>query len=298
MTNHLTVTVGITTCYGKKQLVTSLISLKDGENLPPFSIKLIADAVPLSPSIKKELTKMGVTFTENKLPKSAFKKRRQLLIHTTTDLIILSQDDILYSKNVIAKIIEEFERDPDLTMLCVRNTPIPTKNFFQNAVNIGTELNNTIGRSWNKGDNYLAALGRVMAFRTLWLKKLPINFSVVSDDAYLYFLNKKHGGKYKCLWNTEIYFKNPDNMTEQLAKSSRFQSSQYEMESLKVFGDLTKEYRIPFIVIVQAAVIEFLKRPFPFLYYCLIFLYTRFFKHKPRFALNPLWKSEVSTKKL
>lgn len=295
----LTFTVGITTCFGEDQIITSINSLKKSfTSKNTFPIILIADTIPLSSLLLKRLKDLGVRVVENSKPSSLFAKQKQILTMTKTDLLILVQDDILYEKNSIERLLEEFKNDKDLTFGCLKNTPLKPRNSFEKAINVGTESMTKMAQAWNKGDNYLSVLGRVMAFRTDWLTRMNINKEAVSDDAYLYFMNKLHGGKFKCIWTHSVYFRNPSTVSEHLKKSSRFQWSKDEIKSLTGIPNIEKEYSIPFNVLVLVSLSEFIKSPISFIYYFLIYLFTRLFRSSITKSLNLNWESEKSTKDL
>ena len=150
--------------------------------------------------------------------------------------------------------------------------------------------------NFNNGDNYLACLGRLMAFRTKYLKDMYVEVDSVSLDAYLYFENKRLGGKYVCLWDYPLYFRAPKNILEHLRKSSRFQYSQDELVSYNRFGDLSNEYKLPILAIIKGTFHELLHNPIYLSIYVFIFLYTRLFKRSISKSLIANWEVDESTK--
>jgi hypothetical protein len=140
--------------------------------------------------------------------------------------------------------------------------------------------------------------GRMIAFRRNWVKKLDIEKNSVSADAYLYFENKKMGGKYKCLWDTPIYFREPTNLAEHLRKSSRFQLSKVEMEEYRKFNNLESEYKIPHRIKLQAMIEELVSNPISFILYLIVFAYTRIKAIPAEKCLTVLWEVDLSTKQI
>ncbi len=295
-TNKPKITVGITTCYGKRQLLSAVRSVKESVGVDNFEIIVIADSVPLTPFVKQGLKKMGVIIRENKIPSSAFAKQKQILKLCKGEIIVLTQDDMLFEKGALREIASALSVDDGVTFVGIRNEPVSPKTLVERGINVGTRLNNSIGKLRRDGDNYLAMLGRVMAFKVSWLKKLNVHSESVSLDAYLYLENKKHGGKYRCLWNTCLWFRNPTNIDEHIRKSSRFQNSKHEMLSYGKFANLEVEYKIPFWVILIAATKELMRDPIGFVIYVYIFVYTRVYKQKPAACLTALWEVDRSTK--
>lgn len=293
------ITVGITTNYGKEQLLDTVKSLRASKDVEGFRFIIVADSVPVSEYVKSELKKYDVELIENKTPTPAFTKQKQILEMCKDEIIILTQDDVLFDDFAIYNIAKTFVEHPRTTFVCLRNEPLKEKNLLEGAIAVGTKLNNRIGKLWRNGDNYLAVLGRVMAFRTPWLKeKLFVREESVSLDAYLYFENKMKGGEYECLWNDRVYFRCPQNILEHLRKSSRFQHSQLEMQSYRRFHNLDCEYRIPLTVIIRAAVAEFVTNPVNFINYIWVYVYTRLKRIKPENCLYANWEVDLSTKTL
>lgn len=288
--------VGITTCYGHPQLVESVKSLRLSQNVDKdFRVIVVADSVKLSDEIKGDLLKLGAELIENAYESSAFAKQMQILDLVTEKYIILTQDDVLFHPLTLFKVLEQLESG-NATFVGVKNEPIKPRSLLEGGISVATTLCNSIAMYFNNGDNYLACLGRLMAFETDYLKKMYVERDSVSLDAYLYFENKKMGGKYVCLWDYPLYFRAPQNILEHLRKSSRFQYSNAELVSYKRFGDLSKEYKLPLPAIIRGALLEFIRTPIYFTIYCFIFLYTRIFRESLNKSLNANWEVDTSTK--
>lgn len=291
----LTLTVGITTCYGDISILETVRSIRESQGVGDFDFIIIADRVPISTEIKKGLKKYGVSLTENKKESGQVEKHRQIRELSTTDIVVFTQDDILLDPKALISVLKRFARNLKTTMISIPYEPAKSTNFFENIINVGTNVANRAARSWNNGDNYLSSIGRFMAFRANTLKKFRMPPVAVSDN-YYYFENKKFGGRYEYVPEAVVYFRNPQNMTEHLRKSSRFQHSQKEMS--RYFSDLSKEYRAPKIVMVKAVIQEFLENPINTTLYVFVFACTRILKMRQKSVLNPIWEVDVSTKKI
>lgn len=293
--NHLSLTVGITTCYGGASMLETVKSICASEGIGPFRFILIADRTPIDPDIMKQLRDMDVEVIWNKKEGSQFKKKKQILKLCDTDLIVFTNDDVLFGKDTLRTVVDEFQKRKDVTLISVYNQPISTNSLAERAISVGTNIVNRIAGSWNNGDNYLSVIGRFEATRTNWIKQyFELHDDVVSSDQYIYFENKKHGGVYRFLPNVSVYFKNPQTLDEQLRKSSRFQHSKMEMS--RYFGYISKDYEIPRFIFLKAVVHEFFANPFFFLIYLFIAVYTKLFTIPPNESLNPNWQVDLSTK--
>ena len=277
----LSFTVGVTTCYGDVSIIDTVKSIRNSKNVGNFKFILIADRVALTAEIKKALKELRVDLIENKTESSLVRKQKQILSLTKTDLIIFTQDDVLFAPNTLSAVVKRFERHPKTTMISI--------------LNIGTNIANKFAKYWNFGDNYLSVIGRFMAFKTDTINKFRMP-DVSSVDTFYYLENKRVNGTYEYLSNIPVYFKNPQNMTEHLRKSSRFQFSMLEMSHY--FNHLSNEYNVPKLVQLRGFGEQFLESPFMTVFYILIYLYTRLLKMRPNVVLNTAWDIDVSTKKV
>ncbi len=292
----LSVTIGITTCYGDKSILDTIRSIRRSKGTGSFQIILVADRTPLQKELKEQLKNYHVTVIENKTEGSLTKKQKQILSLTKTDLIFFIQDDVLLDKNTFFTVIKRFQNHPKTTMISILNSPVPATAFFEDIINVGTELANKFAYYWNHGDNYLSVIGRFMAFRTNALKKFKIPNEISSVDAFYYFENKRNDGVYEYISQVSVYFKNPQNIAGHLRKSSRFQYSEFELS--RYFRDIKSEYKIPKSAVFKGVSKLFLKKPVKTMVYLLIYFYTRVARIKPSVVLDPLWEVDTSTKKV
>ncbi len=289
--------VGINTCYCDEQIIDTVKSLRASENVPYFRIIIVSDRAKASPKVVAALKELNVELIENDDETSAWAKQIQILNIIDEEIIIMTQDDVLFHPKAIYNTVVELTKE-GVTFVGLVNEPIKGESLIEEGISVGTRLNNGIAKNWNNGDNYLACLGRLMAFKTDYIKSVYVEVDSISVDAYLYFENKKLGGKYVCLWDSPIYFRSPQNLEEHMRKSSRFQHSKIEMESYKRFPRLDAEYKIPLASIVKASIVEFFRNPVNFAAYCGIFWYTRLLKIRPDNCLYANWEVDISTKEI
>lgn len=293
--SKLSLTVGITTCFGGESILETVKSIRASRGVPRFRFIIVADREPIGRKIKQELKKYRVELIENKTEGSQFTKKKQIIKRCRTDLIVFTNDDVLFGPKTLAAVIKQFQNHPKVTLISVYNQPIRSASIIAGAIDVGTRIVNRIAGDWNQGDNYLSVIGRFEATRTKWVKRyFDLKDDVVSSDQYMYFENKKYGGRYLYLPQVSVYFKNPENLKEHLRKSSRFQHSKAEMS--KYFGYAPLNYRIPRLIMLRAAMKEFFAGPILFVLYLFISVYTRFFKLPMKESLNPNWQADISTK--
>jgi cellulose synthase/poly-beta-1,6-N-acetylglucosamine synthase-like glycosyltransferase len=292
--DKLTLTVGISTKYGKEPLLSAAQSVLASKNVEKFRFIILADTIPLKEKLRNELESLDIEVIEKQGTSSLPNKLKEKLKLCKSDIILFTHDDIILEPDAISKILETFENDPKLTFLVARVIPIPAKSFFESVINASVNLVYRIGEMWNRKDNYLLANGRCMVFRTEHLKKFNIPDDVISIDVYFYLENKRLGGKFKYVKDAVIRIKSVDKLAEHMNQSSRFQYVPSEME--KYFGkSFNKEFLIPKSLIAKALIVELIKNPIYLTFYFGVFVYSRLRKKKE--ALTPLWTVDVSTKK-
>ncbi|MBU0569488.1 glycosyltransferase, partial [Patescibacteria group bacterium] len=243
MKKQSNITVGIPTYYGGTALVKAVKSVLATKGVGKFRLIVCVDGNPLSSSVSQKLKKLGIEVVFSKQRGGQVARIKQIIGLTKTDLLILTQDDIKFEPDVIAKIIKAFEENSKVTMVGARLYPFPAKTFFESVIEVGVRLMHKIGYEWRNGDNFLLSSGRCLAFRTKFIKKFNIPEEVVNSDAYLYFENKRNGGTFKPLTDAVVYNKSPQNLKEQLKQSRKFQFSLEEL-TCYVDIDLSEEYKI------------------------------------------------------
>ncbi len=160
---------------------------------------------------------------------------------------------------------------------------------------MGVRGTHKIGDGWRDGDNFLLSSGRCLAFRTKFIKKFKIPEEVINSDAYLYFENKRNGGKFKSLSDAVVYNKSPQTLDEQLKQSRKFQ---YSLEELTRYIDIdpSKEYAIPKLISIRAYLTELVKHPLATVGYLSLFLYTRTSGKNMYSNAKRFWETDKSTK--
>lgn len=293
---NLSLTVGITTCYGDPSILDTVKSLRPSVGVLHFRFIIVADRKPFADWVKEELRKYDVELIENKVEAGQCPKKKQIIAMTDSDILIFTQDDVLFDRNTISAILKRFEEHQNTKLISIRKQPVAALNLFEDITKVGTRVINRVARSWNDGDNYLATVGRCMAVRTEWARKFTVPDNVVSSDAYFYFENKRLGGGFEYLPEVAVLYRKPQSLIEHYRKSSRFQYQRQEMT--KYFGNVKSYYKIPRLLFFHAIISEWLSQPLRTTMYFGIYAYTRLFKQNAQKALNAIWEVDLSTKKI
>ncbi|MCH7641637.1 glycosyltransferase family 2 protein [Patescibacteria group bacterium] len=291
----LSFTVGTPAYESGYALVKAVKSIFASKGVSKFRLIVCVDGNPLDSKIEKQLKDLGADVVISPKRGGQVARINQMIGLTNTDLLILTQDDIKYEPDTIAKIVKAFEDNPKVTMVSARLFPFPAKTFLESAIEVGVRLTHKIGDNWRNGDNYLLSSGRCLGFRTEFLKKFEIPEEVINSDAYLYFENKRIGGKFLALTDAVVYNKSPQTLDEQLKQSRKFQ---YSLEELTRYIDidLSKEYKVPKAVSIRAYLSELIEHPLAAIAYFAMFLYTRTQQKNMYAKAKRFWKTDKSTK--
>jgi hypothetical protein len=292
-----TFSVTIPTCYGGKSLGMAVGSIRESSGVDRFPIIVRADSEPITVGIKRTLRSLRAMVVENKAPGSQMHKIKQMLMDCHTDIFITTQDDIRFSRDVLSRIIYAFDSDPRLTMVCVSVIPEKQKSLTERIVRIGPILAQAIGGRHNSGDNYLVANGRCLAFRTEFLKKFRLPETIVNNDGYLYFENKRLGGVFKFIPEAHVYIQSPKSIREHLNQSIRFQYSKNELAPW-FEKNIVNEYEIGLYAIGVGVLDVFIKDPIAFLLYGVVHVYTRLNRFIKKANLTVFWNVDYSTKRI
>lgn len=288
--------VGIPSYKSGESIVSTVKSLQKSKGVGSFEITVVVNDV-MNSNIQKKLENLGVKVLHNKENIGQTGSNNRIFGMAKTDLLIMTQDDVLFEPHTLRAFIDEFELDPDLTMVAPKFVPLSQKTLVEKVVNFGSKVNRRIVRSWNHGDNYLSAVGRCLGYRTSMVKRFEIDDAVINCDAYYYFENRRLGGEYKFVENAEVKYRLPNNVDEHLKQVRKFVVSQDELSGyLKT--DLREEYNVPKKILLKALSLELIKNPIYGTLYFLLTVYSRtrpksFYKEVTRF-----WDIDTSTKNL
>ena len=295
--SSLTFTVAIPTYYGGYGLIKTAKSIINSKGVGKFRFLVSVDGNPLQGEVKNQLKKLGVEVIENKQRGGQVTRIKQNISLTKTEIVILTQDDVIFDKYAIANILNALEKNPKVTMVGAKILPIPAKTFFEKIIETGIKVNYFTGKNWENGDNYLLASGRCLAFRTTHVKKLNIPDEVINSDAFLYFENKRKNGRFLAVDTAIVYNKSPQNLKEHLKQSKKFQYSQEELSKYQKI-ELAKEYSVPKSLMAKVYLSEFLINPIYTSLFILIYIYTRTMGRNMYSGATRFWTTDVSTKKI
>lgn len=289
--------VGIPTCYGGESLINTVKTLRASKGVSSFRILIVADRTPIKKSIKDKLKKMGVVVYWNEIEGSQFKKLKQLIQKCKEDVFIFTQDDITFDEYTLKNILKAFEENPQATMVSTTVMPLSPITFFESIKTSETRIHDKITKKWNYADNYFASSGRCISFKTKHIKRFRIPENIVNGDTYLYFENKRLKGIHLHEPTSRVFIRCPQRFRDEIGPSSRYQYSKQEMEKYFDF-DLDGEYKIPLNLLIHVFLDELKSNPFRTTLLIIVTLFLRLKRQHVSIASNPVWKVDISTKKV
>ncbi|MEK7576593.1 MAG: glycosyltransferase [Patescibacteria group bacterium] len=288
-------TVGIPTYVGGESLVRAARSLRASTGIGIFRFIVAVDGNQLKPEIESELKKLGVEVVFASVRGGQVARLKQIIAMCQTELVVLTQDDIIFEPDAISKLVNAFERNQKLTMANANIMPTPAGSTIERIQHSGTRIGKYIAAHWRRGDNYLSANGRCQAFQVAWAKKLDIPEEVINSDAFAYFKNKKLGGTYEYIHDAVVYDKSPLFVAEYVKQNKKFQYSADELA--RYFGEeIRKEYPPPVALSVKAAFKEGIRHPILFGMYTMLRIYMAFLPNT-FYKTKRFWDTDISTKR-
>lgn len=294
--NQATLTIGIPTYYGGPSLIETVKSIRSNTAYNQSRVIVCVDGVPLKKPIEKALQKLEVDIVFSAVRGGQVARIKQIIALCKTPLLVLTQDDVLLDPNALERIVSAFEHDAKVTMVAACELPTKPTKVLENILEAGQESARLIAESWNKGNNYLTASGRCLAFRSDFVKQFFLPEEIINSDSYLYFENKRQHGKSVYVKNARVYNPLPQKLAEYINQSRKFAISQAENQ--RYFKrNLASEYAIPFSLKAQSTLLGFARKPLHMTAYIALNLYARFagrnlFKNAVRF-----WETDSSTKR-
>ncbi len=298
MQKKLTLTVGLPSYKSGPSIIETVKSIRASEGVDNFKIMISVDGPTMDKEIENKLMEMeGVQIIHNEERHGQTARNKQIAELAETDLLIMTQDDVKFEPDAVRKIVKAFQDDFELTMVAPKIEPLPPETFFEKVIHIGTSIVYRVTKKWSKGDNYLASIGRCLAYRTEMVKKFEIDRKIINCDAYYYFENKRLAGNFRYIDDAIVYYRSPQNLDDHLKQVRKFVVSEKELSRYTIM-DLNNEYRMPRAAFFLALLSEFFIHPILSISYIIVSIYSRtrskkFYKEVTRF-----WEVDPSTKNI
>lgn len=293
----LTLTIGIPTYEGGESLIKTVESVRASQDVDHFRLFVCVDGKPLEPHIEERLLELGTEILKSEVREGQRARIKQMVATASSDILILTQDDIIFSPTTVREFMRVFELHPEITLASGNGQPLPAKTFIERVIHHGLRITNEVTRYWKRGDNYMQCGGKGLAFRLDFLRTLELTEKVMNSDTNFYFLNQKRGGHFIFVRKAIYYFRSPQNLKEHLRQSRKSQEAPKEV---KTYLDMELETIQPFpwgwvILMTLKNLMHF---PLLTAAYTVIFLYTHVAGRNTYTQPKAFWETDASTKKI
>lgn len=278
MKNKPTLTIGIP-AYNEEANISSLMHSIREQKLVTASLKeVIIYSDASSDGTLDILTRMKIKFLRVLSGKKRMGKSyamNQIIKHTTSDILVLLDGDILIrDKHMIEKLIEPIQvQHADLTSARVKE--FWTKTKFEDILKISMLLKKDIFESYEGGNNIYTSHGRARAFSKKLYTSIRFNENIVAEDAYAYLYAIYNKFTYIFAKNANIHYRLPCTFKDHQKQSVRFIQSYKQLA--REFGEsfIAQETKLPKRVTMPFVFKYFLKYPLTIFLYASILVYMR-----------------------
>jgi len=277
-TRKMTLTIGIPTYNEGKNIGFLLQSIKSQELSATKIVKIIvySDASTDDTLVLLNIVKMKdleVIAAKKRMGKSY--AMNQIIKRTKSDILaILDADILVRDKNMIEKLIEPIiKQNADLTSARVKE--FWTKSKFEDILKISMLLKKDIFEAHKNGNNIYTCHGRARAMSKKLYKSIRFKTNVVAEDAYAYLFTVYNKFSYIFAKDANVHYHLPGTFKDHQKQSVRFIQSYKQLAN--EFGEkfISKEKKLPKVLVFPFVFRYFLKYPLTLIFYALILVYMR-----------------------
>lgn len=292
------ISIGIPTYEAGEGLAATLNSIYSQSFIDHITeIIVTVDGKILSDSYKKQIHHPKLRLLENKDRKGPAARVNDMLQSFTGDIFVYTNDDVILAPDAVEQIAKVFS-DMNADLITGNPQPHSTTSLFHRALAVGQNINYSVAKAWNDGNNYLNCNGRLVAFSYRFGKSMKIPESLKNYDAFFYICSFIYGFSFTHAPKSVVYYQFPLNLGDHLKQSTKFQVS-IKDNSLFIDSNLTAIYAVPRDILIRKTLDVMVHDPIAFLYYLGIFAISRLTKREvPHKGQLGYWETDKSTKTL
>lgn len=289
-----TISIGIPTYEAGLSLVYTLQSIYKQTMIDHIkNVYVVVDGRKISKSILKQIHHPKLKVIHFVKRKGQAARINDLFNISNSDLLILSNDDVLFEENTVKNVLSFKEK---FDLMTSRLTTIHPHSFFERIIHTGKKINDFVSLNWKSADNYLCCNGRLVILSKRLYKRMSIPEKIWNNDAYMFLYSKIHKFRVVNGENIKAAFKLPSNLNEHLNQSNKFQKS-YSDNQRYFSEDILSYYKIPNIIKIRGLLYEFKQSPIYTSLYIVLLIYTRFKGRRSNIQHSRgFWKTDKSTK--
>lgn len=293
----LTVSIAIPTYEASQSLVLTLNSIYSNKEFSQIDQVIVAvDGNRISNKIVKQINNSKLKIVTFKKRAGQSQRLNNIFKIAKSDLLILTNDDVVLEKNAIEDIINIYSKKR-ADLITTQVLPLKPQNYFQTVLYMSVDLSRRITNSWNSGENYLACNGRLIALSKRFYSKLQIPQTIWNNDAYIYLFAKINGFAHVNS-RAKVFYKMPLKLSEHIKQSVKYQLSQKDNQNF-FEESLDRYYIIPKNIVINELRKSLLSEPIKTMIYMVLNFYTGLVAKKSQRKFNlkkGFWKTDISTK--
>ncbi|KKR50860.1 MAG: hypothetical protein UT84_C0005G0006 [Candidatus Curtissbacteria bacterium GW2011_GWA1_40_16] len=233
--------------------------------------------------------------------KRAGKSERLNEIYTAldSDILVQSDCDVVFSHpKVIHDLIQPILKDKRIGMCGGNPKPLEAQTYLEKAVNYTCEAYGKFRSEVRGGDNLFSADGRLLAFRTSFIRFVRVPADMIANDAFAYFCCLYKGYKYKYVQSATVWYRSPQTVADQIRQNTRFLAAPIRLSKYFPRDLVERETKIPMRTYLLVMIKEFAKDPMLCLYIFLINKYCAFRARLLEGSFDSKWSMATTTKEL
>lgn len=195
----------------------------------------------------------------------------EIIRDTKGEIIVLFDADVrLAGKNVIERLLFDFENDEKVMLAGGNKKPFPPKNFLEEGIYSTFNVFYDSKINLNGGNNVFGCQGGCIAIRKKFAETIHLP-DTINNDAFLYLLCKQRGYRFRYIDDAIVYYKMATNLKDYLKQLFRATPKSAEIFLKKYFGDLVaKEFHRPPLFYLTSIFRAFIARPLPTIFIILV----------------------------
>lgn len=302
MKSKLTVSVGIS-AYNEQVNIANVITSLLYQQESNFSLKEIIVVSDGSVDKTVELVKgfgdhrVKLFVHDNRGGKA--KRLNEIFNFFTGDILFLTDADVLPDdQNVIARIVEQFEKNEKVDLVLANVRPLPAINFFEGAVNNFFYARESQSHHFDFLTSIHGARGAGMALRQYAAKQIEMPESLIIDDAYIYLYLKQHAYKVAAAKDALIWFRSVQTPGDFKKQIMRYMRGGEQLHTFFPDELILKESYIPKMVMFRLLADQIKKNIVGYFYLKFVFMYCRLYLKYYKYKTSPKWLISKSSKQL
>lgn len=244
---------------------------------------------------KFKTQKIRLVVHNNRKGKSA--RLNEIYQNLTTDFLFQSDADvILAGKLVLARMLKVLI-DPKVAMVSGNAEPYSPKTLMERAIHVSRNAYHPLKTTFKEGNNRFSVNGRILAYRSTFVKSVVIPNGVIGNDAFTYFACLQRGLSYRYAEDAIAHYRSPMTLYDHVKQNTRFLAVSRCMKEYFPKELVAREYALPIQQKFYLLSLQFMKHPILSIFIFTINRYCQILGILQSEQMHGPWNISESTKK-